>query len=134
MAVNIYDSGWLWWQNQANLLPVSIYSFLFRSNLILGVPALLVFIGFMKAGWRSKQLNILLLITGFVFGMSVPLKVEYYSPLRPWLILAFIINLAIIPSLWAFLWEPRRALQHKIRRRFQIAVLALFIINLWWCR
>ena len=132
--MDIFDSGWLWWQEQANLLPVSIYSFLFRSNLILGVPALLVFIGFMKAGWRSKQLNILLLITGFIFGMSVPLKVDYYSPLRPWLILAFIINLAVIPNLWAFLWEPRKAFQHKIRRRFQIALATLFIINLWWCR
>ena len=134
MGTDIYQTWWLWWHNLTSLLPVSIYSFLFRSNLILGIPGLLVFIGFMKAGWRSKQLNILLLISGFFFGMSIPIKIDYYSPLRPWLVLIFTINLAVIPSLWAFLWEPRRALQHKIRRRFQIVLLFLFILNLWWCR
>ncbi len=90
MGTDIFQTWWLWWQNQTSLLPVSIYSFLFRSNLILGIPGLLVFIGFMKAGWRSKQLNILLLITGFLFGMSIPIKIDYYSP--PPLVSSFIHN------------------------------------------
>lgn len=132
--MDIFEVWRNWYLVKVNPLPVSIYSFLFRSNLILGVPALLVFIGFMKAGWRSKQLNILLLITGFIFGMGIPIEVDSYSPLRPFLLILFTINLAVIPNLWAFLWEPRQALQHRIKRRFQIALVALLTIQIWWCR
>ena len=111
-------------------LPVFIYSFLFRANIAIGLPAIALLIGFSKWGWRSKQLNILLLVAGFILGLGVPLgDLDYHSPLRPWLVLVFTINLIYLPGIWAFLMEPKKKAQKRIRVRIRWVLLALFIAN-----
>ena len=113
-------------------LPTPIYSFLLRANIAFGLPAVFVYLGFRKAGWRNKQLNRLLLVVGFLLGISIQFgNLDYYSPIRPWITLFFTINIAYLPSMWSFLLAEKRLVQKRIHRVLLTGLFLLFIINLF---
>lgn len=128
--MDILTAIWEWLRPILGDLPIYIYSFLLRANIVMGLPAVAVLIGFKKFGWRSNRFNTLLLYAGFIFGLTVPLgDLDYQSPLRPWLVMIFTINLLYLPSLWAFLMEPWWQPQKIIRTRISWALFILFIAN-----
>jgi hypothetical protein len=131
--MDILSNGWEIYQGFAYDLPTSIYSFLIRANAILLIPTAIAYAGFIK-GWRNSAAQSFLIVLGMLIGLSLPIDsyLLYNDHWRPWVIPLLVTGLFYLPSALAFLRDPRLGEQLKLRKRIQIGLIALFIINLFW--
>lgn len=116
-----------------DMLPMSTYSFLLRSNIMLILAALFAEVGFNK-GYRKKSSQLFLAVLGLVVGMSCPLEPLLYTRvfqvIKPWfLILLTVGAFIVLPGRTAQLLEPRLGSQLRLRKRITITLSILFILN-----
>lgn len=133
--MDIISNTWNTCAAVIDAMPLSISSFLLRSNIMLLLAALFAEVGFNK-GYRSKKAQLFLVALGLVVGISLPLEPILYTrvfrTIKPWFILALAAGaFYVLPGKVAFLLEPRLGSQLKLRQRITITLFFLFILNLF---
>lgn len=117
----------------AYCLPVSVFSFLLRANVLLLLPVGIAYLGFTRGGWRSRKLQHLMIVVGLLIGLSLPLdRLVHPSGFRPMMVIVLITGLIYLPAALAFFCEPRWERQYRLRKRIHIGLAILFVINLVW--
>ena len=118
-----------------NNLPVSIYSFLLRSNLMLLLAAVFAEIGFNK-GYRTRKAQLFWVALGMTVGISLPIEplfhTRVFQVIKPWFMLALAAGaFYVLPGKVAFLLEPRLGQQLQLKKRITITLAVLFVLNLF---
>ena len=131
--MDIFSKIWEIYSGIAHALPVPVYSFLLRANILLLLPAVIAYLGFSRGGWRSQQLQVMLMIAGLLIGLSLPLdRFVYPNGFRPWTVILLITGLVYLPGIVAFLCQPRLERQYRLRMYIHIGLAVLFVANLIW--
>jgi len=121
------------WEAYSNLtynLPVAIYSFMLRANLLLLCPIIAAFLAF-RQGVRNQKIQAALIVIGLLGAMSIPLH-KFMEPTmwRPWLVLFLVLGLLYLPVVFSWLTVPRLDMQAKVLKVTRWVLLALFLLNL----
>lgn len=129
--MDILSNTWNSYEAFAQNLSAEVFSFLIRANLALLIPSAIMYAGFVR-GWRNSPTLTLLIVIGTVIGLSIPIDnyVHLYA-CRPWIIPVLLLGLIYLPAAVAFFIEPRLVAQIRLRKRIQIGICALFILNLF---
>ena len=126
--------AWKAYSNFTYNLPAPIYSFLLRANLLLLCPIIAAYIGFSQ-GIRNRKLQIVLMATGALVAISIPLHGLMASrALLPWLFIAVLLGCWYLPLVFSFLAHPHRGSQIKITKGTRWAIAVLFLLNLLLCK
>ena len=112
-------------------LPVSVFSFLIRANLLLLCPIAAAYIGFHQ-GLRSQKIQAILMIIGVLIAISIPLYRVVLTPSiwRPWLTLILVLGCWYLPIAFSFLAHPHFGTQLKVIKYTRLIIAGLFLINL----
>jgi len=130
--MDIFSELWERYSSAAKAVPDPIYFFLLNAFAGLSLPAALGFFGFVR-GWRSPVYQRIVVILGVLVALSLPLEALLAAGwLRVWLLPFLLLGTIYLPHVWAFLAEPRRTRQKEIRRRIQLTLCGLFVLNLIW--
>lgn len=110
-------------------LPVYVFSFLLRANLLLICPLVAAYIGFSQ-GIRNQKIQIILMVIGLLLGLSIKLdRALSPSPLRPWVTIILVLGLWFGPVPLSFLAHPSKGVQVKVIKYTRITLITLFILN-----
>ena len=125
------------WEAYSNLtynLPVAIYSFMLRANLLLLCPIIAAFLAF-RQGVRNQKIQAALIAFGLLVAISIPLH-KFMEPTiwRPWLVLFLILGLWSLPIVFSWLAVPRLDMQAKLLKITRWVIFGLFLLNLMFWR
>lgn len=132
--MDIFSAAWELYIRLIHQIPDTVFSFLLRANLLLLGPIIAAYIGFMQ-GVRNRKLQIVLMATGALAAISIPLHGLMASrALLPWLFIALLLGCWYLPLVFSFLAHPHRGSQIKITKGTRWAVAVLFLLNLLLCK
>lgn len=133
--MDIIGNTWNSFAATIESLPISIYSYLLRSNIMLLLAAVFAEIGFNK-GYRTPKAQLFWVALGITVGISLPIDplfhTRVFQVIKPWFILALAAGVFyVLPGKVAFLLEPRLGQQLQLKKRITIALAILFVLNLF---
>jgi len=125
------------WEAYSNLtynLPVAIYSFMLRANLLLLCPILVAFLAF-RQGVRNQKIQAALMAVGILVAISLPLN-RFMTPTmwRPFMVLLLVLGLWNLPVVFCWLAVPRLDMQAKVLKITRWVLCGLFMLNFMFWR
>ncbi len=129
--MNIITFIWSAYSNLTNSFPPALFGFLLQANLLLACPIIAAFLAFSQ-GVRSQRLNRAIMVLGALVAISLPIPAVLMqpSPWRPWLTMALLLGLWLLPIPFAFLAQPRHGAQAAVCNYTRLVLVGLFLINI----
>lgn len=118
------------YSNLTNNMPLAVFSFLLRANLLLLCPIIAAYIGFSQ-GLRSQKLQAISMVFGALVAISLPLPEALLHPSlwRPWLTMLLLLGAWYLPVPFSFLAHPRMGTQGRVLKHTRLILAGLFLLN-----